>query len=331
MSTLTNLGYSLVTGAPAPASELPPLSDLWSSIWDQIDLNSGDSVLLYSGILQAIPLIGGALKGVSLLNRAARKLTKDLKRKPFTTVVRTLIQGDFINRFVVKPTIDDMQKFANSFNYVVNVVNTAHARNVELATAFSAEASNVISETVRDRRINHLFARVLGKEVSRVTASRKLFMLAKVTYDQCAIDPIKLWAKRVGLTKPLDSAWDLVPFSFVLDYFTRAGDFISGAGDIIADQEGLVGKVASVYDVWEVSSRKREIQFTPEEIRPISSYWSITASSNQPITTSVGVFDRHRTEIMNDTNFWDNGFVNVQLSTIRARTLAELFVQPRLR
>jgi hypothetical protein len=309
---------------------LPTQQELWDGIWDQVDLNTGDSVLIYSGILQSIPLLGGALKGVSILNRAARRLKKDLRRKPFTTVVKSLIQADFINRFVVKPTIDDMQKFADSFDYVLRVIKTAHERNAELQTAFETEVTNVVSRSSYDQDYGYAFCRLRGTTIYESKASAKLKVIAKVTYDTDVINPLKIWAKRVGLSKPLDSAWDMVPFSFVLDYFVRAGDFLSYVGDKLADDDGLKGRIAGVFDAWLMQTRTTEYKFS-YTASPYSSYWCDFTCDNEPIISSAGEFTRTRVPIMSASSFWDNGVVSVNLSSTRKRTLAELFVQSKLK
>jgi hypothetical protein len=313
------------------AGDLPPIKELWDGIWDQVDLNTGDSVLLYSGILQSIPLLGGALKGASILNRAARRLKKDLRRRPFTTVVKSLIQADFINRFVVKPTIDDMQKFADSFDYVLRVIQTAHERNAELSTAFEAESSRLLRRDSYDKDYWYGFCRLLGTTITENKVSAKLKVIAKVTYDTDVINPLKIWAKRVGLSKPLDSAWDLVPFSFVIDYFARAGDFLSYVGDKLADDDGLKGRVAAVYDAWLMESRVTETKFSYTARPTVADYWLDFYCDNAPIITSAGVFTRKRVPIMSASSFWDNGVVSVNLSSTRKRTLAELFVQSKLK
>jgi hypothetical protein len=223
-----------------------------------------------------------------------------------------------------------MRKFADSFDYVIRTIQTARDRNAELATAFSSSLTNVTYRSSTSRNYKFGFSRVRGEEVEEASATRQLFVLAKVTYDQNAISPFKLWARRTGLSKPLDSAWDLVPFSFVLDYFVRAGEFISMAGDQLANQDALVGRVSTVFDVWGTTKCERRLEFKPI-CTPQVSFVTHHTSDNAPIITSAGEFHRGRTEIMNKPGFWDNGVVDINLSTTRYRTLAELFIQAKLR
>jgi hypothetical protein len=311
---------------PPTFSEVPSTQELWDKFYDQLDLNCSDGVLLYSGILQAVPLVGGALKGVSLLNRAARNLAKSLRKQPFTTVVKQLIQADFIDRFVVSPTLDDMRKFADATDYVLRVLNTAHSRNNEVFTAFEQKTSVTTKESTGSWDGNQGAARWHLSMKHTATASAELRVIARVTYDTAAISPIKLWAARVGLSRPLDSVWDLIPFSFVIDYFTRAGDFISHVGDALSDQEALRPTAAIVSDAWllqKVEGLSRVIGNASKQ----SHVESLVVTSNEA-EISFGEFRRFRVPIMNDRGFWDRGgFIQPNLSSTRQRTLAELGFQ----
>lgn len=74
---------------------------------------------------------------------------------------------------------------------------------------------------------------------------------AKVRYGTLgSISPLKTWLNRVGITKPLSSLWDGLPFTFVLDYFLRVGDFIEGVENFFTDTPYLKGQVIDVGPVW---------------------------------------------------------------------------------
>lgn len=331
-----NYSYEWAARAATPAASavpsldsLPSLKDLMANFYDQVDLNCSDAVLLYSGILQAVPLVGGALKGVSLLNNAARKLSRSFRKQPFTTVVKSLISADFIDRFVVSPTIDDMRKFADATDYVVRVMNTAATRNAELATAFESKLTNVTKRSSTTWSGNQGASSWQIRTDNESTASGTLKVLAKVTYDQSAISPIKLWAARVGLTRPLDSVWDLVPFSFVIDYFTRAGDFISHVSDSMSDQAGLRGSVGHVYGAWlmtkcEAICTSHVLRWTPQ------SHMTPLGRPGEKVSASAGNFSRREISLLSEPSFWDGGgFVSPSLSTTRLRTLLELIIQAK--
>lgn len=328
---------------------LPELRNLYpqcfSDIMGQLDLNSSDAVLLYSGILQAVPLLGGAFKFVSVFNRAAKKLSKSFKKKPFTTVVRSLIQGDFIDRFVVKPTIDDARKFLDAHNFVMRTMETLHNRNKPEPLRWTAKKQDV---TVTDlgRDVMHLplatsdlqpnSPEITARVTKRVGCESQLFLLANVTYPADTVDPVKLWAARVGLTRPLDSVWDLVPFSFVVDYVTRAGDMISGLSDEMSSQEGLRGTITRIHSCWGTTkcySRTTWDDMSAElpwyNARWNKLLWNMWAPGI--VHRESSIFERSSLNPWGLLTAPESELVHWGMSQTRYRTLLELFLQAKLR
>lgn len=306
-------------------------------IMEDIDLNCNDSVLCYSGLLQAIPLVGGALKGVSLLNQAARRLRHSMRRKPFTTVVRSLISADFIDRFVVRPTLDDINKFIHANNYVINVCNTAAYRTGSMATSFEAKSktssymksNDIESGAIYDPSSVHFF----GRDTFECSTEVKTKVLCKVNYNTAAIDPGKLWMARTGMSKPLESLWDLIPFSFVIDYVTRAGDFITGFSNALVDQDALTGRIGHVFDAWAMVKTFRgctrkygdsEYRLAGKEL--FANYGSAWCGTKGFWRTRVPFGFLTGTLLAPDRKFF-----HCDLTTVRKRTLAELLIQAKLR
>jgi len=332
------------------SQSLPPLSgdlsETWNKIWDNLDLNARDPVLLYSGIVQAVPLVGGALNFVSVMNRAARKLSKSFKQKPFTTVVKSMISLDFIDRFVVSPTIDDARKFLNAHNYVVNVMNTMYARSQPLPTAISASTTSG-SYSTKSTYFTSAYSnsdmrpysspRVYGTLRSGTVNTTECFLLAELDYNTSSVDPIKLWAARCGIMSPLDSVWDLVPFSFVIDYFTRAGDFISGLGREMSSQDGLKGTVRRIHGAWSTIKSFRGTTFIPNADDfsvSMAGGWT-TGSAVSGVDGSAMSFGSYRFS-RRPVNPWNypledpSGLLRLDLSQTRVRTLLELLIQAKL-
>lgn len=62
-------------------------------------------------------------------------------------------------------------------------------------------------------------------------------------------------AKELGLTNPLEVAWELVPFSFVADWFVPVGDFISQLDATLGWSflGGTIGKKTTVWNTYSFS------------------------------------------------------------------------------
>lgn len=323
----------------------PDISSCLSTLLDQVDLNCHDSVLLYSGIVQAVPLVGGAFKFVKIMNDVGKKFVKEFRRKPFWTVVKSAISADFIDRFVISPTIDDARKFLDASNYVVRVMNTLHNRH-NYYTAFENTSTEVHNMDSGDRSESYgvngmgTTGRITfsGPWTKRAYSTTKTYALAKVQYQPDEVSALKLAATRYGVTRPLDSVWDLVPFSFVIDYFTRAGDFISELGDKLSDQEGLKGKIADIHGAWYSHTCSSEWVWdvhTTNGITRVNDYYPTSASAiSGKVSSSMKTFVRAPIpDIWSAiTNIPDpsNGLFRWDLSATRARTLLELFIQAKL-
>jgi len=329
-------GYQICRPVWVPSTAPVVPSGTWDAdvvhdIVSQIDLNCQEAIMCYSGILQAIPLVGGAFKLTSILNRAGRQLSKSFKRKPFTTVVKQLISLDFIDRFVVGPMIRDAQTFLDASNYVVRVMNTAYERN-SMPVGLQAERTSTISEQNGSsyKELNNTYLHFDWTRKSVVVS--KAFAKLQLHYDTNAIDPIKLWATRCGITRPLESAWDLVPFSFVIDYFTRAGDFIGGLSDEISRQGALSGRITAIHDLW--GSVKASNQYTVVGTTATSRGYPYNVSW-MPSTQTYESYDYLRFPIADPGTFLnlleqEESFFKTSLSLTQLRTIAQLIIQAKL-
>lgn len=304
-----------------------------AKFWDELDLNCHDSVLLYSGILQAVPLVGGAFKFVKIMNDVGRKLARGLRHQPFTTVVKTAISMDFIDRFVVSPTIDDARKFLDAHNYVLRVLDTMYQRSQALPTAYSVDSSNEQLDTSGNETCSFNpgisnGVRIKGSYQTSYRKQKKMFVLANVAYNTSAADPIKLWATRLGITRPLDSVWDLIPFSFIVDYFTRAGDFIAGLGDRVTDQDALRGTLQKVHGAWicETSEYRKVYDWTGYDRH----YQGKIMFNPGKMSIASGSFERYPFNPFAVGAEDPNGFFSFDLSTTQLRTIAQLVIQAKL-
>lgn len=320
--------YQFLSVPPAPSGVYD--HGVVQDVVGQLDLNCSDSVLAYSGIIQAIPMLGGLFKLNRVLKEVSRHLKKGLRQQPFTTVVKSLISLDFIDRFVIAPTLDDARKAADAMNYVIRVIQTAHERNsAPFALQSQRVSGSVKSSVVRDDQWSGRLKWV-GERVVRSTVTSKAFLLVEATYDTNAIIPLKLLAARLGLTKPLDSVWDLVPFSFVVDYFSKAGDFISALSNEMSGQDALRPRITHVYGAWGSLKSESSYTFTTSSVTldaPVSN------KSLEPgiETMSSGYFSRFPLETADLFGSFDVfPSLGLDMSLRKFGTLAELFLQAKL-
>lgn len=325
-------------GYPSGTARQIPVDELFDRFYDDLDLNCRDSALVYSGIVQAVPLLGAATRVNSVLRRLIKRLTSDLRRKPFSTVIRSAISLDFIDRFVVKPTLDDMHKLQTSMDYVIDTIRRAWERSGSVIP-YSVKIDR--SEDITDSTTT--LTNTFGSETIVRARMRKTFVssgqlnaLATVYYKPEEIRPIQLWAARCGLTKPLGSIWDLIPFSFVADYFFRAGEFLNGMDNIISGQDGLKGRLGCLHSLWLTSKTGRSVSYEALSVKP--RYPNITKDfhvSGGSCSVEDIVFDRRPISLneYSQGGFWDEKWASFapSLSVTRKRTLVELFLQKKLR
>jgi hypothetical protein len=337
------------TGYFSPSTEIriPSLSineqELWDKYYSNLDLNVDEAVMAYSAVIQAVPLLGGLAKANRILNSIGRWARKSLRHRPFTEVVKQAIQADFVNRFVIQTTLQDLHMVQDSMDYVLRTIRTAHERNHAL-TAVKTEYTNVVSSEsssgtwyIRDPANPSDGRIVVNGEVLTSHIERcALFVLADVKYDTDAISPLKLWAARVGLTRPLESIWDLVPFSFVLDYFARTGDYLTHLSQELTSQEGLKGKIMSMYGSWVTGKAEKTVRSIGKSYAYSLNPWMENRRvriSLAESTAKAKYFIRRPSDgVTAQSSFWDQGgMISPHLSLVRARTLAELWLQAKLR
>jgi hypothetical protein len=237
--------------------------------------------------------------------------------------------------------IADAQKFMDASNYVVRQMNTATQRSLE-TRRYSGEYIEKLKETSgRERLYSPITSSdfspntpyVEAEWVQTTQCKTELFLLLDVKYNHSGVDPIKFWAARTGYTRPLESLWDLVPFSFVVDYIFRAGDFITSLSNEMSDQDGLRGQIAKCYGCW--GTCKAETTRRWENMR-------LVGGNPYGYSAEYNIFSPGRCErtsyifVREPVNPWgllqpnDTSFIQYGLNSTRYRTLLELFLQAKL-
>jgi hypothetical protein len=158
---------------------------------------------------------------------------------------------------------------------------------------------------------------------------RRIQRWAKVRYHNLgSLSPLKVWQNRVGITKPLTSLWDMVPFSFVLDYFFRIGDWIEGISQYSSDAWQLRGQVIDAGPVWQCDKweygldvRSNALSQKGLEETGVQGI-TLVLPSTTPLCDVVG-FHRHPITGMEES-FRFGILSDKDLNATRQRTLVEL-------
>lgn len=92
----------------------------------------------------------------------------------------------------------------------------------------------VLGQSVPTDRIRSSATGPLGRNTSQGgpgwSYNQQAFGVMKLRYTSsvASVNPNLLLAKQLGLTNPAQVAWDVVPFSFVVDWFLPVNKFLSG-------------------------------------------------------------------------------------------------------
>lgn len=301
---------------------------------DKFDLNCKDRVIGYSYALDLVPLLGPFLKASSVLNRIGRwavKRGRAYRKRPFTMVITDAMRADLINRFVIQTTIADTRHILTVYERCQRAWEQAHLRNAGWTTlSAEAEASTTIETGTASYKpaYNNLSWPILEWGFSRqLGITSKVYATLRLEYDIAKADPVRWVAQALGITTPLESVWDKIPFSFVCDYFFRVGELIEYVSHKDSSQEGLYGKVCDIAQVWATSTSFDRYDTIKDsgKVKPGRPYFQIDDVGFGESRLQSSLFYRGPIDLSSSSGFWDKGgFWNPRLSSTRKRTLLEM-------
>lgn len=304
---------------------------VYSQLLEEIDLNCHDRVMGYSYVADLIPLLAPFTRASSILNRIGRwasKRLRDFRRRPFTEVMSMVISADFINRFVVQTTIQDTKHILDVYDRCLRTWQMANQRNA----GYTVLTAETLIGTKGDKQYRNYrqqvatYEHTLWSYYAQYVQQTQLKLKARLSlrYDTASADP-SLWvAHALGIDTPLESIWDKIPFSFVVDYFFRVGDLIERLGDM-SGQSGLIGRICAVEGIWELWDHRcgyNVTEFRPMLNRPYACIYDV---GNDSGFTGWHMFERSAGSLSTAAGFWDQGGLwKPHLSSVRKRTLLEL-------
>lgn len=329
--------YDLVAN-PANLSQ-SGWDDLLRSCTDEIqsklDLNCQDRIMSYSAVIDLVPLVGVATRLSSTLNRAARKLMKRFGstsiRRNIYEVIRLLISGDLINRFVIQTTIQDAHAVMSVFDRCLAAWQTANRRNMT-ETVLSSSASIITREDATttvplDYAFNWSDAGAVADVHKYSECTATVQVRGQFTYKLSEADPVRWVAHALGIDTPLESIWDKIPFSFVVDYFLRVGEFIERVGDMYG-QDALRASIANISGVWAMTSCHSRADWSARDLWFRWRFYELSLLNTKYSVSGYRTFRRYPIIFRDASGFWDKGgLFDVRLSSVRKRTLLELAIQ----
>lgn len=137
--------------------------------------------------------------------------------------LRDLAQLHLAHQFGINPLIDDLADLSASYFRAKEHLNWF--RTISDGQAHHVHASVSRRTTSDSTLLNTDFAKI----TDRVEASALGTMFATVAIRPVSIEVAqkRLFNQIIGLNVPLQIAWELVPFSFVLDWFLPVGEVLS--------------------------------------------------------------------------------------------------------
>lgn len=306
-----------------------------ANLHEKLDLNCNDRVMSYSYVLDLLPLLGPFLKASSILNKIGQwavKAGRNLRSRPFTTILQDAAKADLLNRFVIQTTIQDTKNILDVYDRCVRAFTSANRRNMEATvltgTNFQGTTGNWFTAKYglpqNSQANGSVQCRLRQGTTAKVVAVMRLF------YNTQQADPARWVAHALGIDTPLESIWDKIPFSFVVDYFFRVGEFIDTIGQRYG-QDALRAKVLDVSECWALLKTQNVYEWIPGE-KPwmSSSHGTILSFKGSSGSCGSTRFDRFPIAFLDSSGFWDKGgFWSPSLSSVRKRTLLELYLTGR--
>jgi hypothetical protein len=153
-------------------------------------------------------------------------------------VLEAIAAADLFNQFAVKPLVSDLTKLAQLGKHLQS----------QLSRLQRLDAVAVKGSTVDDD--DDVFVSTIGEhKYTRYTSkTRTVTAWRKVKYDLSAIPAMPLvMADALGFDNIHRGVWELIPWSFLVDYFVQIGDWLKQfRGEFISIPFTVVGEGYSI-------------------------------------------------------------------------------------
>jgi hypothetical protein len=199
------------------------LLDKWHETCDSVMPSStvlGESIVENEIFVDAFKLLLNPSRGViTFLNYIKRGLSRKTRLGQLGALTRTAADVNLGYQFGVKPMINEIR----------NVLDAHRLVNARLSFLRANRGGYVpirVRQTIASTVINQSVTstKVLCDQKHTIGC---ISALAKVRHDLDFISDWQAYVQHFGLHKFIGLAWELIPFSFVVDWFTNAQDYVN--------------------------------------------------------------------------------------------------------
>jgi len=156
-----------------------------------------------------------------------RQIVDRLNAQSILEGLRTLVASDLFIEFAYKPLVSDLQQMMELSGHMLSQYDRlTRVRPVRVRGASVDRGTSTFSQSGDSEYI-------LYRTHTRITTA-----WAQVHFDMSAMpappSALVAAADALGFDKPISTAWELTPWSFLIDYFVQVGDWLDQfQGDFI--------------------------------------------------------------------------------------------------
>lgn len=147
--------------------------------------------------------------------RTLKKLARG-SRSSKTDLVASFANAWLEYRYAIRPLIFEMKSCLEALKKIITKGTRETARGKEVVLENNTSIVTHTNSDIRTTTVTATYRRVV-----RTTISCRAGVLFQIEDDLDTL--LAIW----GIDQPLESAWELVPFSFIIDWFFSVGDTIS--------------------------------------------------------------------------------------------------------
>lgn len=212
-------------------------------------------------IMAAVKSRGSILKRLRTLQKVGNN------PRSFRDLVKRLAGTDLMWKFAVEPLASDIEKLRGVTETFVEHVKKLRARNnAEDFLPFKVTTSSYYDE--RFVYGDSAMLSVAQPQFKLVASCRKtVFSRCKATYKTSDVVAVSTLLQSMGFYDVFQTAWDLTPYSFLIDWIVDLGDVAQWLDQHIVHNSPLE-KLTVLEDAWMTSEQRIKAMLTGMTVKP---------------------------------------------------------------